>query len=379
MSDNPEREAPRRLGRFGRPVKQGASLSVVLVAGAAVIAFAVRNEINPAVRAPTTDAGVDTITPTAAVSPLVMPPPQPVSMPVLPPQQPQLSQAVPVMPANNAILPQGGQKEGPRRVTSFTATRRYEQPAGQTPSPLSPSPVRGGAEGAGMGPSSAEVAAGGRGMTSVAFPSATMPGLRAGPAIDTTFVMMPGLYALTLVTPINSERSGSFFATLPHPILSAAGVVLMEEGSRVWGVYKSEVSPGQGRIVSAAAWGMTPHGVPVPLGDAAVADGSGRVGMPGSVNSHFWSRFGGAITLMVTQGGFQAATAALQASLSKGGGNTFFNLNSGGIDQAVSAAVRSGLTTQDTIDVPAGKEITFLLSTPIDFSDAYALAPTGAR
>ncbi|MDO9711776.1 TrbI/VirB10 family protein [Paracraurococcus lichenis] len=368
MSD--ERGAPVRLGRFGRPVRAGMGVALLLVTGAAVIAFALRGELNPEIRPPQSEAGADTITPGAAISQPVMPPVQPAVMAV---PQPQPAPATPVMPSNTALLPQGP-AQGPRRVTSFAAKA---QPAAQPASasaagvPATPPPTA-------TAPGQASVG-GPPGPTTVAFAGSAMPGLRAGPAIDLTFVMQPGLYRLVLAAPINSERSGTFFGLLPEAIRSPAGVVLMERGSRLWGAYKSEVGPGQERIVSAAAWGLTPNGVPVPLGEAAVTDGSGRAGMPGTVNTHFWARFGGAITLMVTQGAFQAASAALQASLTRGSGNSFVNLNTSSLDAALAATLRNNLNIQNTVDVPAGTEIAFMLNQPIDFADAYRLAPTGAR
>jgi type IV secretion system protein VirB10 len=365
-----ERDIPTRLGRFGRPVRSGLSVAGLLVTGAAVVAFALRGEFNPPVTPPQTEAGADTITPGAAITQPALPAVQPAVM-----AMPQPGPAAPVMPANNALLPQGN-AQGPRRVTSFAAK------AQQTGQSAQPPPSHGGAPASASGvPAAASLATGvGRPeVTSVAFAAGAMPGLRAGPAIDLTFVMQPGLYRLMLAAPINSERGGSFFGILPEAIRSPAGVVLMERGSRLWGTYKSEVGPGQERIVSAAAWGLTPQGVPVPLGDAVVADGTGRAGMPGTVNTHLWARFGGAITLMVTQGAFQAATAALQASLTRGTGNSYINLNTASLDAALGATLRNTLNIQSTVDVPAGTEIAFMLNQPISFADAYRLAPTGAR
>jgi len=84
-------------------------------------------------------------------------------------------------------------------------------------------------------------------------------------------------------------------------------------------------------------------------------------------------------TLMVTQGAFQAASAALQASLTRGSGNSYVNLNTASLDAALAATLRNTLNIQNTVDVPAGTEIAFMLNQPIDFADAYRLAPTGAR
>jgi hypothetical protein len=97
-----ERDVPTRLGRYGRPVRSGLGVAGLLVTGAAVVAFALRGELNPPVRPPPTDAGADTITPGAVITQPALPAMQPAVMAV-----PQPGPAAPVMPANNALLPQG--------------------------------------------------------------------------------------------------------------------------------------------------------------------------------------------------------------------------------------------------------------------------------
>jgi type IV secretion system protein VirB10 len=363
-------ESARRTGSMMTGVFKNIGLAAVALG---VLSFAMNKQFNPDTTPPQNSGGSDTITPSAPVTPVSMGGIVPPVMPGAPQGQVQ-QPGGPVMPAGT-LIPSGPQQNGPRRVTSFAAKTQ------QQPSTASATPTGGiGSQAPEPLATSARAGAPGRQEpTMVGFGGSTMPGLRAGAAIDLTFVMQPGLYKLVLGAPINSERGGTFFGLLPEAIQSSAGVLLMERGSRIWGAYKSEVGPGQERIVSVAAWGLTPNGVPVPLGDAAVGDGSGRAGMPGTVNTHFWSKFGGAITLMVTQGAFQVAGAALQSSLSQGGSNSFVNLNTSSLDQALTSVLRNSMNVQNTVDVPAGTEISFMLNQPIDFADAYRLAPTGAR
>ena len=88
---------------------------------------------------PPTDAGADTITPGAAITQPALPVLQPAVMPM-----PQPGPAAPVMPANNALLPQGN-GQGPRRVTSFAAKAqqsRLAPAAGASLRPLQPAAHR---------------------------------------------------------------------------------------------------------------------------------------------------------------------------------------------------------------------------------------------
>lgn len=211
--------------------------------------------------------------------------------------------------------------------------------------------------------------------TTVAFVGAPMAGRRAGPAIDTTLTLMPGIYGCVLDVAVNSERPGPFFCHTTKAVKSPVGAVLMEAGTNIVGNYQSDVRQGQGRIVSLAAVAWTPRGVPVPLGNAPVGDALGRGGMDGRVDTHMGARLGSAVILMMTQGAFSMGQAALQASLSRGGGNSYLNLNSGGVESSVGEALRGGSAIQNTVTKNQGEEIAFMLTEPISFQDAYLLEP----
>lgn len=272
--------------------------------------------------------------------------------------------------------PQGGfgfsnpfsQEPERKRMLSYSAPANRQQP---------PSPAPAAAPSGGSPPPVAPPAPGGgpAGPTAVSWGSATLAGRRAGAAIDTTLTLMPGLYGCTLDVAINSERPGPFYCHTEHDIRSPAGAVLMERGTRIVGNHQSDARPGQGRIVSLAAVAWTPAGVPVPLGNAPVGDALGRTGMDGQVDTHLWSRLGGAIILMMTQGAFSMGQAALQSSLNRGNGNSYFNLNTGGVEGAISEALRQGGSIQNTVTKNQGETITFMVTEPISFGDAYSLEP----
>lgn len=208
--------------------------------------------------------------------------------------------------------------------------------------------------------------------TTVAFAGRRIAGAKAGAAMDTTLVLMPGVYRCTLDTAVSSERPGPFFCHVTAAWQSPSGVPLMDPGTRIQGNYESHVAPGQSRIMSLAATAYTPQGVPVPLG-SPVGDALGRVGMDGAVDRHFWTRFGGAVFLMLSQSAISAASSLAQAALSSGNGNTFLNLNTGGVQGAVGAALRDNLNVPNTVTKNQGEEIGILVTQPIDFSDAYRL------
>lgn len=216
-----------------------------------------------------------------------------------------------------------------------------------------------------------------RNATSVNFKGSEMPGRRAGAAMDTALTLWPGIYTCTLAVAVNSERAGPFFCINDADVKSPRGVTLMEKGSTISGSYKSEVGAGQSRVVSLAAWGITPEGVPVPLG-ASVGDAMGRNGMSGALNTHPWQRIGSAVFLLTSQAAISAAQIALQSALSSGSGNTYFNFSGGGagLSAAIAEAIRGGNAIQNTVEVNPGTQVAFLVTEPVTFADAYTLEPT---
>jgi type IV secretion system protein VirB10 len=209
--------------------------------------------------------------------------------------------------------------------------------------------------------------------TTVRFGGTRIAGARAGAAIDTTLALMPGVYRCTLDTAVSSERPGPFFCHVTRDWLSPAGVRLVPAGTRIQGEYESHVGRGQSRVLSLAATAWTPEGVPVPLG-ASMGDALGRVGMEGSVDRHFWERFGGAVLLMAGEGSISLAQSAIQGALQQGGGNnTNLTLNTSAAQSAISTVLRDTVNMPNTVYLDQGDEVSVLLTKPIDFSDAYRL------
>lgn len=205
--------------------------------------------------------------------------------------------------------------------------------------------------------------------TGLAFKTAALPGMKASPAIDETYMLAPGLLPLVLDTAIDSNNSGPILAHLPGPVYSPKGVLLMEAGTQIIGKYETMTNNGSRRLRAFSTYAHTPNGVWVPLAGEPFADELGRSGLPGAVNNHYVERFGGAVLLNLTD----AALGILQAEVSKGG-NTYLSLNNGG---GVSSLAQSVL--QQTINMPAtfsknqGETIVLFIDQPIDFSGSYRI------
>jgi type IV secretion system protein VirB10 len=72
----------------------------------------------------------------------------------------------------------------------------------------------------------------------IAFKGPQFPGVKTGPAVDPTFMLMPGLYYCVLDTVIDSSIPGPFQCHTTKPIMSETGVILMGVGTKIWGNYQ---------------------------------------------------------------------------------------------------------------------------------------------
>lgn len=203
--------------------------------------------------------------------------------------------------------------------------------------------------------------------TGVAFKATTLPGVKAGAAMDETFIMRPGIIRCTLTVAIDSTQPGPFFCTTPEAVKSRKNVILMEANTQITGTYSGSVQQGQARMAAVSATAITPNGVPVAL-TAPIGDGLGRAGLTGEVDTHFGARFGGALMIMAAQG----TISILQSAMAKGNSNNI-NLNTGAVESTVTEVLRNTINIPPTINVQQGSVIGIMVPYPVDFSDAYEL------
>jgi type IV secretion system protein VirB10 len=279
--------------------------------------------------------------------PLPQPPPQPPPQQHLPTAPPPPPPAPPESPRIVVGTPVIVRPPPPRPFeTSFASATT---PAAAEHPPAAPN---------------AEAANGGT--TKVAFKAASLPGGKAGPALDLMYTMMPQLIPCRLDSAIDSTLAGPISCHTVDDVLSPRGVVLMSRGTTITGEYKNDVKTGQARLFTMAATAITPEGIPVPL-EAPMADGLGRAGTTGEVDNHYLQRFGAGILLAIGQSAVTIAQASLQH-----GGNSYLNLNAGGSGPTdiASEILRSQINIPPTITVEPGKIVTIVVRYPIDFSDA---------
>ena len=187
---------------------------------------------------------------------------------------------------------------------------------------------------------------------------------RASRLPDRNFLLLAGAsIPCVLQTAMDTATPGYVSCLAPTDVYSDNGaVVLLEKGTRVLGEYRGGLKQGQGRLFIVWTRAVTPGGVAIALASPAT-DALGRAGLDGDVDTHFWSRFGGAILLSVIDGGFSAAARAAPA------------VTLSGPASAATAALQGSIGIAPTLRKAPGAEVAILAAQDLDFSGVYGVKP----
>ncbi len=171
----------------------------------------------------------------------------------------------------------------------------------------------------------------------------------------------------TLETAIDSTLPGMTTCVTATDTFGADGkVVLLDRGTKLVGETRGQVQQGTARVFVIWTEARTPTGVIVPL-DSPGADELGRAGMAGSVERHFWERFGAAMFISTIEG---AEQAAVQAS-SRNGGTIIYNPSA--TTDVGTEVLKSTLSIPPTVRKANGDRIQVLVARDIDFAPVYEL------
>jgi len=214
---------------------------------------------------------------------------------------------------------------------------------------------------------------GGDTLASLLRPTAT-PVVSARVLPTQRFVLPKGAFIdCTLETAISSALPGMTTCVTATDTFGADGnIVLLERGSKLVGETRGEVSQGKPRLFVLWTEARTPTGVVVPLASPGT-DELGRSGLSGTIDRHWWLRFGTAILITVIDGAVQGATE------SHGSGGTIV-LNPSTSSDVAAEVLRGTLNIPPTIDKAQGDRIEILVARDVDFRSVYSLhATAGAR
>ena len=175
----------------------------------------------------------------------------------------------------------------------------------------------------------------------------------------------------TLETAIDSSLPGMTTCVMATDSFSADGsVVLLERGTKLVGETRGQVSAGSARIFVLWTEARTPKGVVVPLASPGT-DELGRAGLPGTVNRHFFERFGAAILISVIDGAVQAAVQSQRE-----GGDSTVVVSPSASSQVMTEVLKSTIGIPPTVVKPQGDRIQVLVARDLDFRSVYELRPT---
>jgi type IV secretion system protein VirB10 len=200
------------------------------------------------------------------------------------------------------------------------------------------------------------------------------PATRAQVLATRRFIIPKGNFLdCTLETAINSELPGMTTCVTAFDIFGADGkVVLLERGSKLVGETRGQVAQGMSRLFILWTEARTPTGVVVQL-DSPGTDELGRAGVTGTVNNHFWARFGAALLVTVIDGALQGVAERQETS-----GSTVI-LNPQGGQQVIDGILRATIDIPPTVSVNQGARIQVIVARDVDFRPVYELRTAAAQ
>lgn len=170
----------------------------------------------------------------------------------------------------------------------------------------------------------------------------------------------------TLETAIDSTLPGMTTCITATDTFGADGmVVLLERGTKLIGETRGEVGQGQARVFVVWSEARTPSGVVVRL-DSPGTDALGRAGLDGSVNRHFWQRFGAAALVSTIDG-------VVQSRVESSSRNGTVVLDPTASEDVLNDILRSTVNILPTIQVRNGARIQVLVARDLDFRSVYEL------
>ena len=168
----------------------------------------------------------------------------------------------------------------------------------------------------------------------------------------------------TLETAIDSSLPGMTTCITSTDTFSADGtVVLLPRGTELIGQTRGAVRQGIARVFVIWSEARTPSGVVVRL-DSPGTDSLGRSGLSGTVDWHFWQRFGAALLVSTLSG-------VIQSQVESSSGTLIVDPTAS--EEVLAQTLRGTQDIAPTIKVPNGQRIEVLVARDVNFTPVYEL------
>jgi len=199
--------------------------------------------------------------------------------------------------------------------------------------------------------------------------------VRAMPTGNTDYRIAQGkIITATLETGINTTLPGMIRAVVSYPVYAETGRnVLLPPGSRLIGVYNSDVQNGQARVYVIWQRAIRPDGIDIELGSPGI-DGLGRAGVAGQMDKHFIDRFSNAALLSLIGAGVSNLNPGEGATASE----SYKERMAMAFQNQASADLAQGTDIQPTNFIDQGSLIKVFCSRDMDFYSALANAELGS-
>ncbi len=175
------------------------------------------------------------------------------------------------------------------------------------------------------------------------------------------FVLQAGaVIPAALITGLRSDLPGQITAQVTENVYDTptGGALLIPQGARLIGVYDSQVSFGQSRLLLVWTRLLLPNGYSIVLERQPGADSSGQAGLEDGVDHHWGSLFKAALLSTIlavgTELGSDQNDSDIVRALRRGAGDT--------LNQAGQQVVRRNLNIQPTLTIRPGHPVRVIVT-----------------
>lgn len=186
--------------------------------------------------------------------------------------------------------------------------------------------------------------------------------------VDLAYTVSQGTFIdATLAVAIDSDLPGQIEAIVSHNVYGDVGEqILIPKGSRLIGRYVpgSSFQQHQSRLFIVWDRVLEPNGIVVPLASPGT-DSLGRAGVTGSVDYHFFARFGSAILTSVLSAG--SATVGVSSGDSYNSADAYRQSVSQALANQSGQLLQRSQSIPPTIHIPQGTRIQVFVNKNIDF------------
>lgn len=182
-----------------------------------------------------------------------------------------------------------------------------------------------------------------------------------------------------MISGVNSDLPGQLIAQVSQNVYDTATgkMLLLPQGSRLFGVYDSRIALGQSRVLIAWNRIIFPDGTSIDLGSMPAADQGGLAGFTDKTDNHYFRIFGSAFLMSLISGGMSYSMDALQPASNNTGNQKptvqqeMGTALAGQMGQASLQLLQKNVNIQPTLEVRSGYRFNLVVIKDIIFDEPY--------